>query len=182
MTDGKQRMRPHLSHLGIFVRDLPAMERFYTDVFGLVVTDRGTGKVFRNQLVFLSGTPDQHHQLVLSSGRAADAPSTVMQLSFKVDVLADLRVLRIAALAHGANDMISLNHGNAWSVYFDDPEQNRIEIYLDTPFHTPQPCGEPLDLEKGDEEILAETRDLIGSLPGGMLREDYVAELGTRLG
>ena len=51
--------RPALAHLGIFVSDVDAMERFYTEVFGLVVTDRGVGKVFRNTLVFLSGAADQ---------------------------------------------------------------------------------------------------------------------------
>ncbi|WP_292931372.1 VOC family protein [Novosphingobium sp. PASSN1] len=106
------------------------MERFYSDVFGLVVTDRGVGAVFRNDVGFMTGSADQHHQLVLASGRQPDAPSTVMQISFKVSDLADLRDLRDKALAAGASDAIGLNHGNAWSVYFNDPEGNRIEIYL----------------------------------------------------
>ena len=36
--------RPALAHLGIFVWDLGAMERFYAGVFGLVVTDRGVAR------------------------------------------------------------------------------------------------------------------------------------------
>ena len=133
--------RPALAHLGIFVSDVDAMERFYTEVFGLVVTDRGVGKVFRNTLVFLSGAADQHHQLVLSSGKAPETPSTVMQLSFKVQTLDALRRRKRMAEDRGVSDVMPLNHGNAWSVYFSDPEGNRIEIYVDTPFHTPQPCG-----------------------------------------
>src|SRR3546814_11762144 len=82
-SDMTRFARPHLAHVGIFVRDIPTLEAFYTGVFGLVVTDRGVGKTFRNELVFLSGSSEQHHQLVLSSGRAADAPSTVMQMSFR---------------------------------------------------------------------------------------------------
>lgn len=157
------------------------MERFYTEVFGLMVTDRGVGKVFNNQLVFLSGNPEQHHQLVLSTGRGADAPSTVMQMSFMVDALDQLRTLRAAALAHGAQNLFGLNHGNSWSVYFDDPEGNRVEIYVDTPFHTPQPCGEPLDLELSDEAILAQTADLIGGLSGSMPRMEYVSHMAQQL-
>jgi catechol 2,3-dioxygenase len=77
--------RPTLSHFGIFVTDVARMTAFYTQVFGLTVTDRGVGRTFKNELVFMSATPDQHHQLVLASGRPPEATfSTVMQMSFKV--------------------------------------------------------------------------------------------------
>lgn len=174
--------RPRLSHLGIFVRDIPTLERFYTSVFGLLVTDRGVGKTFKHPLVFLSGNPEQHHQLVLSGGRGADAPSTVMQISFMVDSLAELRELRAKALSHGAQNLLGLNHGNSWSIYFDDPEGNKIEIYMDTVFHTPQPCGEPLNLDQSDEALLAETAALVERLDGSMPRADYVAQMRQDLG
>jgi catechol 2,3-dioxygenase len=173
--------RAHLSHFGIFVHDIDLIERFYTGVFGLFATDRGVGKTFRNQLVFLTGDPRQHHQLVLSGGRAPDSPSTVMQLSFMVDSLNALRATRDKALAAGAIALIGLNHGNAWSIYFDDPEGNKVEVYLDTPFHVPQPCGEPLNLEQDDEALLAETRALVETLPGFMPRADYIAQLARTL-
>lgn len=173
--------RPALAHLGIFVRDLKVMEDFYTSVFGLVVTDRGVGKVFKNELIFMSGVADQHHQVVLASGRQPDAPSTVMQLSFKVSSLEALRQRKSIAVSKGATDLTGLNHGNAWSIYFFDPEGNRIEIYLDTEFHTPQPCGEPLDLDRSDGEILEETRALVSGLKGSMPREDYTRMMAERL-
>lgn len=173
--------RPALAHLGIFVTNVEAMERFYTEVFGLLVTDRGVGKVFRNTLVFLSGAADQHHQLVLSSGKDPNTPSTVMQLSFKVPTLDALRLRKRMAEERGADGVMPLNHGNAWSVYFNDPEGNRIEIYLDTPFHTPQPCGEPLDLNLSDEEILEATRQLVAGLPGTTSVEAFTANMNERL-
>lgn len=174
-------LRPHIAHLGIFVQDIPTLEKFYTEVFGLLVTDRGVGKTFTNELVFLSGAPDQHHQLVLSGGRAPGTPSTVMQISFKVNDLDELRAVRDRAIAHGATELIGLNHGNSWSVYFNDPEGNRIEIYLDTPFHTPQPCGDPLNLDQSDEALLAETEALVKSLQGSMPSEEYAAMMRDRL-
>ncbi|CAN5173055.1 hypothetical protein BH10PSE13_BH10PSE13_25430 [soil metagenome] len=173
--------RPHLSHLGIFVRDIDAVEHFYTTVFGLYATDRGVGKTFKNHLVFLTGDARQHHQLVLSSGRPADAPSTIMQLSFMVDSLDDLRAIKASALVHGATNMMGLNHGNAWSIYFDDPEGNKVEVYKDSPFHVPQPCGEPLDLELDDAALLAQTETLVRGLDGYMPRMDYVASLRGKL-
>lgn len=148
---------PQLAHVGLFVRDVDAMTRFYTQVFGLRLTDQGVGRNFRFPLRFLSGTADQHHQLVLAGGRAADAPSTIMQLSFKVAAIDDLRRLRALALAHGASQMRGMNHGNALSIYFHDPEGNTVEVYLDTPWYIPQPHGDPLDLDRSDAQIWAET-------------------------
>ncbi len=148
---------PQLAHVGIFVRDIEAMTRFYTSVFGLRVTDQGEGRTFKMRLHFMSGSSDQHHQLVLASGRTADAPSTVMQISFKVQTLDQLREIRARALGAGATEMRGLNHGNAISIYFKDLEGNTVEVYLDTPWYVPQPHGDPLDLDKSDAEIWAET-------------------------
>src|SRR3546814_11834803 len=101
------------------------MVDFYTTVFGLLETDRGTGAVFKNSLVFLSGNPAQHHQLVLSSGRPQGSKSTVMQISFTVPDLAALKAPTAKAMENGATDMVGLNHGHAWSVFFDDPATNK---------------------------------------------------------
>jgi len=176
-----RNFRPHIAHLGIFVWDLPRLEQFYTELFGMVVTDRGVGAVFKNDLVFLSGAPDQHHQIVLSAGRAPGCPSTVMQISVKVEGAEELRELKAKAEALGVTELIGLNHGNAWSVYFDDPEGNRIEVYADTPFHTPQPCAARLNLDQSDAELLAETEAIVGRLPGSMSREAYIQLMTERL-
>ena len=61
--------RPTPSHFGIIVTDVEKMVQFYTQVVGLVETDRGVGKTFKAPLVFLSASPDQHHQLVIAGGR-----------------------------------------------------------------------------------------------------------------
>lgn len=174
-------IRPAIAHIGIFVSDLEVMERFYSTVFGLVVTDRGVGAVFKNTLIFMSGSPDQHHQIVLSSGREPGTPSTIMQLSFKVRSLQELREIQKTVNDAGGTGMKGLNHGNAWSIYFDDPEQNRIEIYLDTEFHTPQPCADPLDLTKSDAEIVQETEAMIARLPGSMPRQAYIDKMAEIL-
>lgn len=153
--------RPTPSHFGIFVTDLERMVGFYTEVFGLTVTDRGRGRTFQNDLVFMSASQDQHHQLVLASGRPKEATfSTVMQVSFKVPALQYLRDIRSAALERGASQMRGLNHGNAISIYFSDPEGNTVEVYIDTPYYVAQPHGDPLDLSKTDEEIMRETEEI----------------------
>ena len=149
---------PMLSHVGLYVHDVECMVRFYSGLFGLRVTDRGRGRTFKNELVFMSAHPNHHHQLVISSGRPPEAAfSTIMQLSFKVDAIEDLRRIEVAAPALGATRLFALNHGNALSLYFSDPEGSTVEVYFDTPFYVSQPHGDPLDLSKTDAEILAET-------------------------
>lgn len=172
---------PNLSHLGVFVQDLDRMVEFYTRVFGLKITDRGVGSSFRNTLVFLSSRPEQHHQLVLATGRPADvAFSTVMQMSFMVPEIDDLRRIRRDALALGASQMRGLNHGNALSIYFSDPEANTIEVYLDTPYHVAQPHADPLDLEQPDEVIWRQTETICRADPTFLPREVWEAQfLGT---
>jgi catechol 2,3-dioxygenase len=158
--------RPTPSHFGIYVSDLPRMVDFYATVFDLSITDRGVGRTFRNELVFMSASEDQHHQLVLSSGRPADAHfSTVMQISFKVPTIQSIRDIKAKALESGATNMRGLNHGNALSIYFADPEGNTIEVYIDTPFYVAQPHGDPLDLDKSDDELMRETEAICRADP-----------------
>ena len=150
--------QPRLSHVGLYVRDVELMVHFYSELFGLRVTDRGRGRTFNTDLVFMSADPEHHHQLVIASGRPPEATfSTIMQLSFKADAIDDLRRAQAKAPMLGASKLFTLNHGNALSVYFNDPEGNTVEVYVDTPFYVAQPHGDPLDLSKSDSEILAET-------------------------
>ncbi|HXY94308.1 MAG TPA: VOC family protein [Acidimicrobiia bacterium] len=179
-SGGGSRVTPNLRHVGVYVWDIERMTRFYTRAFGLEVTDRGRGNAFPHDLVFLSSEPGEHHQLVLVSGRPPDAEfSTVMQLSFKVDTLAELRGAAAHATAEGATDLFGLNHGNAWSVYCNDPEGNTVEVYTDTPWYVPQPFGHPLDLEKSDEVIYADTEAECRATPGYLPRAEWMAGRAT---
>src|SRR6267378_7231575 len=73
-----------LAHVGLFVRDLEAMIAFYTRVLGLVVTDSGD-YYMGGRIAFLSRNADEHHQIVMASGRAEGSPTTLNQLSFRVN-------------------------------------------------------------------------------------------------
>jgi catechol 2,3-dioxygenase len=173
MSQSTAGARPVLSHFGVFCRDLDAMVAFYADVFGMVCTDRGEGHTMPFTIAFMSGSPQQHHQLALASGRGADAPSTVMQISFKVADLDDLRAAKRRAETAGATRMRGLNHGNALSIYFSDIEENTVEVYLDTPWYVAQPHGDPLDLTCPDAEIWAETERICRADPTFMPVEEW---------
>jgi catechol 2,3-dioxygenase len=159
------QFKPRLAHVGVCCFDIDKMIDFYSSVFNLVLTDKGPGNTFPYMLAFLSASPGQHHQLALAQSRQAGAPSTVMQLSFKVDTLDELREARRRALDKGATKMRGLNHGNAISIYCMDPEDNTVEVYLDTPWYVAQPHGDPLDLDQPDEVIWRETEAIVRADP-----------------
>lgn len=171
----------NLTHMGIYVRDLPRLREFYTKTLGLVISDEGYAARLGANICFMSGSQSIHHQVVLVEGRAAEGPSTVMQISFTVESLAELRQVRDRALANGATGMRPVSHGNAWSIYFEDPEGNVIEVYLDSPWHVPQPHGDPLDLDKPDAQILAETEAACRADPGFMPRAEWEKVQAARL-
>ena len=122
-------IRPQLNHLGIYVYDLPGMEKFYTEVIGLIPTDRGISpRASNKELVFMSASPTSHHQLVLIAGREADK-TTVQQISFLLPALADLRELAVRVSSTGSTYK-PIDHGIAWSIYTSDPEGNGIDLKL----------------------------------------------------
>ncbi len=170
-----------LAHVGIYAHDKPKLEKFYSEVLGLVVTDSGPARSGM-ELTFMSASPGNHHQFVIVSGRPDTAGfNPINQISFMVDSLGDLRTVHNRALEHGATEMRVTTHGNAWSCYFKDPEGNTVEAYLDTPFHVPQPHGAPFDLMKSDEEIMKETEAHCRATPGFMMMDEYQALMAKRL-
>jgi len=170
-----------LSHFGIHVHDLEPMQDFYTRVLGLLVMDRGSlpgGPT----LAFLSRDPDQHHQLVLVTGRPADAGYNVVnQISFKLPTLADLKALYARVRAEGVTQFRVVTHGNAWSVYFADPEGNRVELFVDTPWHTPQPFAEPFDIDADEAQIVDRTEAICRARPGFSSRAEWRRRQVNRL-
>jgi catechol-2,3-dioxygenase len=168
------------AHIGLYVADLERMERFYTRLFGLIVTDRGD--LARVRLVFLSGDAREHHQIVLVSGRPETAGFSVLnQLSLRVPDLAALRYFQGHAAACEAHDIQSVTHGNAVSLYLRDPEGNRIELYTDTPWYVTQPVRVPIDLTQPDDVLWQQLEALARTLPGFRPVEDWRKELAARL-
>ena len=170
------------SHFGIYVTDLARMEDFYTRVLGLLVSDRGQVPG-GSDLVFLSRDPDEHHQIVLASGRRPGVEFNVVnQISFKLPTLTGLKAMHARAREEGIKQFRVVTHGNAWSVYFADPEGNRVEVFVDTPWHTPQPVVEPFDIEAPVEAIERETEALCRNRPGFMSRDEWRTAQVARMG
>jgi len=174
---------PHLAfnHMGLYVFDLAVMEDFYTRVLGFAVSDRG--EVRGRDVVFLSADAKEHHQIVLATGRTAPLDAELLnQISFRLDGLADLRILHeIVADEPGVSDIVPVNHVVTWSIYFRDPEGNRIESFADSPWYDTQPLMESLDFSLSDEDIAARTYALHKDNPGFAPIEDWQRAFGAKL-
>jgi len=155
MTQRTSRAR--LSHLGFYVRDLDAQAEFYKKIFSLVETDRGVSGA-GDPIVFMTGDSSEHHQLVLTAGLPPEATRTWLnQVSFRVDTLAELQEFNTWLEECGVQPSATVSHGNAWSIYFLDPEGNNVEVYASSEWYVPQPFREVVDLHRPTQELLDET-------------------------
>jgi catechol-2,3-dioxygenase len=168
------------SHMGVFVADLARMEDFYTRVLGFAVTDRGL--LGSTKLIFLSLDPREHHQIVLAGGRPPGGGfNPINQISFRMADLAGLREMHRRLERERVQDLAPVSHGNALSVYFKDPEGNRIELFVDTPWYVEQPVRVPLDMTLSDAEIWAWAERDARSRRGFTPVEEWRATLEQKL-
>jgi catechol 2,3-dioxygenase len=174
-------VHPRLSHCGIYVRDVARQVDFYTRVLGLVVSDRGVSDRLGREFAFMTAGADHHHQVVFISGREASGATTVNQLSFKVVGIDELKAMFARVRDAGIRDIRQVNHGNALSFYFSDPEGNGIEVYMDTPWYVPQPHGEPVDLSLPSETIMTQVEGHCRATPGFMPLAAWRAQVTRQL-
>lgn len=175
-------IHPQLTHLGLYTANVPAMERFYTEVLGLLVTDRGKVPRLGNvDIVFMSSNPEVHHQVALVGVPEKKGPSCVNQISFRVHKLAELRTVHQMMVAAGTGEVTPINHGCAWSIYGFDPDGNGVEIYIDTPWYVVQPHGKPLDLSLSDEEIERHTEAAVRADPSFKPLAEWSASMAKDL-
>ena len=171
-----------LSHIGLFVNDMAKMRDFYTRLLGFKVMDEGELRAGGPRLTFLSKDPKDHHQIVLVTGREKGARSTINQITFRVASIKEVRKMHELAMANKVDGVDPVDHGNAWSVYFLDPEGNRLEFFCDTPWYVAQPHRVALDFSLSDKEIVEATRRRLASdpttRPFGKWRDQQRRELG----
>jgi len=168
-----------LGHVGVHVRDFDAMLSFYQRAFGFVISDikRGTDR----SIAFLTSQPEIHHQFVLASGREPDDRSGVInQISFRVSSLTELKHIGAAIKTESVEEVAIITHGTSWSIYFRDPEGNRMEAFVDTPWYIDQPFRAPIDLDQPDEVLRKDTEALCRAQPGFQSIEEYQRQLAHR--
>src|SRR5262245_21361169 len=141
-----------LGHVGIYCQDWERMGEFYSGFLGLTLADEARER----GIWFLSATPDtEHHEVVLVRAKEKAQKTNAQQVSFKVRSMDAVRDFYRRLKKEGMKIDRTVTHGNACSVYFFDPEENRVELYFTTPYKVRQPMGEHIDLERPDAELLA---------------------------
>ncbi len=168
------------SHIGIYVKDLENMENFYTNVLGFFVTDRGHLNTPRGevQLVFLSRDPKTHHQIVLASGRPDENIfNPINQISLEADSLETLQEIHEKFVELNVPNIDAITHGNAISFYAPDPEGNRLELFIDTPWYVSQPMKIPVNLATPASDLLAEVEAHARKLPGFCQRSEWEGKM-----
>ena len=169
-----------LSHVGFYVTDINKMVDFYTRFLGFTVSDRGLRP--DGEIVFMTRDASEHHQLVFATGRPADlAFNVINQISFRVDGLATLRELHAALKDQPVKILGPVSHGNALSSYFLDPEGNRVEFLIGTPWYLPQPCRLPVDLSLPDDQLWATIDKQVRGMPGFKTHSDWQRDIEKRL-
>ena len=176
-------MQLRWSHAFVHVRSMATMLDFYTNVLGFEVTDQGDvdGKL----VAFLSQVATDHHQLAFlesKNGAEPDAPRRVAHFAFRVESLQDVKTMHQRLQGDSRVKGVSpVTHGNAWSVYFADPEGNGIEVFCDSPWHVRQPQGQGWDPAASDEDIRRATEDAFQASEGFGPIADYYRQRASHL-
>jgi len=124
MTDSPE----FVGHVHLKVRDVDRAVEFYTDVLGLDVTERA------GRFAFLSWG-ERHHDVALQ-GVGADAarPGEGVGMYHAAFEVPDRGALRETYERLAARDVAvsPVDHRISLALYFDDPDGNGLEVYLDT--------------------------------------------------
>ena len=140
-----------LGHVGIHVNDFEKMRTFYTQTMGLQISDEDRER----QICFMSARPGvEHHEFVIMGGRnTPEGTKMVQQISFRVDSMDTLRNFHKTFNDLGIKINQEVSHGNAYGLYFFDPEGNNVEVYLANDLDVQQPFVKPMDFGASADEI-----------------------------
>ena len=118
----------HLGHVHLKVTDLDRAVDLYTELLDLAVTER-----YAN-FAFLS-FGDHHHDLALQAHKGASSPppgsTGLYHVAFELDSLGTLGDA-YEWLTDREITVSPVDHGISKALYFDDPDGNGVELYVDT--------------------------------------------------
>lgn len=117
-----------LGHVHLKVTDTDRAVDFYTSVLELSVRER------HDRFVFLT-YGDHHHDVALQE-IDADVPGTggavgLYHAAFEIDSPGALAAVHRRLRDDGV-EVTAVDHGISKALYFDDPDGNGLEVYLDT--------------------------------------------------
>lgn len=124
-----------LGHVHLKVHDLDRAIDFYTDIVGLAVRERHAN------FAFLSFGRHHHDLAVQALGEGAPGPNRGIGLyhsAFEVPT-GEALARTYERLQDRGVSVSPVDHGISKALYFDDPDGNGVEVYLDTREERGQP-------------------------------------------
>ncbi|HXV81968.1 MAG TPA: hypothetical protein VEG60_18995, partial [Candidatus Binatia bacterium] len=103
----------------------------------------------------------------------------INQISLRVATLHDLRVFHRKFVAEGLRIDAVVNHVSAIGCYYFDPEDNRSEVFWVTGRTCWVPIAHLIDIERPDEDVLAQVDQLWERLRHVAMGERMVNEPAT---
>ncbi len=119
-----------IGHVVLNVTDLEASVRFYTEVLGLLVSDRYPDSMVPGGMVFLRCNTD-HHGVALVGGARREDASSLNHFAFEVGSMEEVFRARDWLVSHGVALVFEGRRraGCQLAVEFCDPDGNNLEIY-----------------------------------------------------
>src|SRR5262245_11748131 len=125
-----------VGHLVLRVKDVERSRRFFEEILGFpVVATNQRGMVF-----FSTDVKNNHHMLALmpaKEGVAVAMPTPdhvgMQHVSFELGSFAELQDAYRVLKGNGVPIDHTVYHGITKSVYFYDPDGNRLELYCNVP-------------------------------------------------
>jgi len=123
-----------VGHLVLRCKDVKRSRRFFEEVLGFPVV----GQNERGMVFFSTDREDNHHMLALVPGKEGAATPTrdhigMQHVSFELGNFAELQEAYRQLKQNDVEIDYTIFHGVTKSVYFFDPDGNRLEVYCNVP-------------------------------------------------
>lgn len=117
-----------LAHIGLCTCNFEEMITFYQNFLGAVISHAD------DKIAFLS-YDEEHHRIAIinrpKTGPKSSSSAGVDHIAFSFATLDDLALAYEQRKALGIFPSWSINHGPTTSIYYKDPDGNRIETQVD---------------------------------------------------